>query len=384
MTSRLRRKRLTTARSIRSKRTKRASTRVGLAALLAALLAATPFAAALAGDRAVQTADYIDSVDQTEVTTVSYSTGEAGHTLTWLPYHADPRQQASRRASSQAAPASATPAPRLLPAERQAQFLAPAIAGPQQANDAAASTEAGTPLADPFGDEPRFSQVAPPEALMPDQSAAGPPAPMADVAPPAEAAPSADRMIQPQPMPETDMPTSPSTADQLLEQDQLPSMDDELAAAPGGLPPCPKPDEIQLKKIAEISYDISASKGNFPPECGIAEGDYQPRAWPQTTFTWTASGLCHRPLYFEDVQLERYGHSWGPYLQPIVSGAHFFLTVPLLPYKMGLYPPNECIYTLGYYRPGSCAPYLIDPLPLSVRAGLLQAGVWTGGAFLIP
>ena len=38
-----------------------------------------------------------------------------------------------------------------------------------------------------------------------------------------------------------------------------------------------------------------------------------------------------------------------------------------LPYKMGLELPNECVYTLGYYRPGDCAPYLFDPLPISVR-----------------
>ena len=33
------------------------------------------------------------------------------------------------------------------------------------------------------------------------------------------------------------------------------------------------------------------------------------------------------------------------------------------------------MYTLGYYRPGSCAPYMLDPLPISVRAGLMEAGV---------
>ena len=84
------------------------------------------------------------------------------------------------------------------------------------------------------------------------------------------------------------------------------------------------------------------------------------------------------------MQLERYGHSWGPYLQPVISQGHFFLTVPILPYLMGVDPPCECIYTLGYYRPGSCAPYMLDPLPISARAGLLEAGVWVGGVFLVP
>ena len=83
-----------------------------------------------------------------------------------------------------------------------------------------------------------------------------------------------------------------------------------------------------------------------------------------------------------NVQLERYGHMAGPWLQPLASCADFFVTIPILPYEMGLEPPNECIYTLGYYRPGSCAPYLLDPLPLSVRASLFEAGAWVGGAFV--
>jgi hypothetical protein len=142
----------------------------------------------------------------------------------------------------------------------------------------------------------------------------------------------------------------------------------------------------QFTAIKDIRRDFTI-KGRQPDRCPIRAGelpDRQTTGWAPVTFTWKASGLCHKPAYFEDVHLERYGHSWGPYLQPVISGGHFFLTVPILPYKMGLYPPNECIYTLGYYRPGSCAPYMLDPLPLSLRAALFEAGAWTGMAFLIP
>ena len=38
------------------------------------------------------------------------------------------------------------------------------------------------------------------------------------------------------------------------------------------------------------------------------------------------------PLYFEDPQLERYGHSFPPCCQPLISGAHFFTRLPILPY----------------------------------------------------
>jgi len=150
---------------------------------------------------------------------------------------------------------------------------------------------------------------------------------------------------------------------------------------------CPSPNEGDFfTPIEEISTDISppGKDSELPLECPVGEGAFEPRLWASTTFTWKASGLCHKPLYFEDMHLERYGHSWGPYLQPFISAGHFFATIPVLPYKMGLYPPTECMYTLGYYRPGSCAPYLLDPIPISVRAGLAEAGAWTGLVYAFP
>jgi len=144
------------------------------------------------------------------------------------------------------------------------------------------------------------------------------------------------------------------------------------------------PPRAEFEPISKLSYDTQAAPGVFPHECPLPSDPFQPRAWQTTTFAWTAAGLCHKPLYFEDIQLERYGHSWGPYLQPVISHGHFFATVPILPYLMGVNPPNECLYTLGYYRPGSCAPYMIDPLPLSARAALWEAGIWTGAVALVP
>ncbi len=135
----------------------------------------------------------------------------------------------------------------------------------------------------------------------------------------------------------------------------------------------------------DLNIRVKGDPGiDFPFECGLGDNLYRPRAWPQLTYMWKASGLCHKPLYFEQVQLERYGHSWGPYIQPLVSGAHFFATVPILPYKMGLKTPNECVYSLGYYRPGSCAPYMIDPVPFTWRAALFEAGAVVGVAAAIP
>lgn len=145
--------------------------------------------------------------------------------------------------------------------------------------------------------------------------------------------------------------------------------------------------EIEADRISSIDLSIRVD-GNagedFPFECAVSNKPHEPRQWPQITYNWKAAALCHKPLYFEQVQLERYGHSWGPYVQPIMSGVHFFGTIPVLPYKMGIRTPCECVYTLGYYRPGSCAPYMIDPVPFTWRAAMFEGAAATGISFVIP
>jgi hypothetical protein len=136
----------------------------------------------------------------------------------------------------------------------------------------------------------------------------------------------------------------------------------------------------------DLSIAVPGTQGeDYPFECSIDEGTmYSGRCWDQITYMWKASALCHKPLYFEDEQLERYGHSWGPCCDPLVSGAHFFCTLPVLPYCMGVNPPCECMYALGHYRPGSCAPYMINPVPLSCRGAAGEAGAVAGAIWFLP
>ncbi len=141
---------------------------------------------------------------------------------------------------------------------------------------------------------------------------------------------------------------------------------------------------ISMNVLAEDEICFINGWWSLPTEC-VAEGrTFEQRKWMPTTFAYAASGLCHKPLYFEEVQAERYGHVAGPILQPVLSGAHFFLNVAVLPYKMGINPPTECQYALGYYRPGSCAPWMIPPIPLSLRGAAMQTGAVVGGIYLFP
>ena len=87
----------------------------------------------------------------------------------------------------------------------------------------------------------------------------------------------------------------------------------------------------------------------------LMQGAGTTRPWGLSASAWEAPAFCHRPLYFEDENLERHGHSFG-LVQPAVSAGHFLGRGVAWPYLAGAFPPHECIYTLGRERPGSCAP----------------------------
>ncbi|OUX51647.1 MAG: hypothetical protein CBE43_02975 [Rhodopirellula sp. TMED283] len=143
-------------------------------------------------------------------------------------------------------------------------------------------------------------------------------------------------------------------------------------------------DALPINQLSEGDIAYIAENWGLPKECLIEQVAYTPRQWTPSTMTWKASNLCHHPLYFEDVNLERYGHTRGPILEPVVQSAHFFANIAVLPYKMGVHCPSECQYALGYYRPGNCSPWIKPPVPISVRGAITQAATMTGMFWLIP
>jgi hypothetical protein len=155
------------------------------------------------------------------------------------------------------------------------------------------------------------------------------------------------------------------------------------------------PSAFETRPIGELTVNIGCRKGDLPTDFGrdqLARMQAKGRStvfdrdWPTMGYCWDAPGLCHNPLYFEEVNLERYGY--GPrYLrvaQPIISAGQFFVTVPILPYLMVAEPTRECVYTLGHYRPGSAVPYRIMLPPLNLKAATVEGGLIVGLIYLIP
>jgi hypothetical protein len=139
-----------------------------------------------------------------------------------------------------------------------------------------------------------------------------------------------------------------------------------------------------FNRLSSVDLAYVADAWGLPVVCALGDGTLEPRRFTETTMTFKASGSCHKPLYFEEPQLERYGHEWGPVVQPVISTANFVKNAAFLPYKMGIHPMNECQYPLGYYRPGECAPWTVGPVPISLRGALMQAGAVTGAAAILP
>ncbi|MDC0311524.1 hypothetical protein OAL19_01425, partial [bacterium] len=141
-------------------------------------------------------------------------------------------------------------------------------------------------------------------------------------------------------------------------------------------------EKIPYAKLSDPDWATISQFWQLPELCSAGNQGSAARNWSPQTYAWQASALCHKPLYFENVQLERYGHTHGPLRQPIHSVAHFFVSLVTVPYQTGIHPVNECQYALGFYRPGDCAPWLKDPIPFSLNGAVRQALVTTGVAVI--
>ena len=136
----------------------------------------------------------------------------------------------------------------------------------------------------------------------------------------------------------------------------------------------------------ESDHDIRdwAKKQSDDLHLAFGAEPFSERAFPATVKAWDAPNFFHYPLYFEDPALERYGHSHRPLIQPVVSIGRFSAQLLALPYQMTLDPPCREVYSLGWYRPGECAPKLHYQVPLNATAAAVEAATVTGLVFLIP
>ena len=134
--------------------------------------------------------------------------------------------------------------------------------------------------------------------------------------------------------------------DLLLEEDE----DDDFDSRPPSVPMT----TWNLKPMSSIRPGMRPVKGKSPADQSqqLTDRGSMPIANSNKVFAWAAPDFSHKPLYFEDVALERYGQTRGIIRQPFVSGFHYLKSAVFLPYYSLYDPINSCDGPLGYCRPG--------------------------------
>jgi hypothetical protein len=174
--------------------------------------------------------------------------------------------------------------------------------------------------------------------------------------------------------------------------------DAEQIVTPGPIPRSPfrpgadESDQDRFtRRVVDVPLDIRPTEGAMPEDLAAAKFAEEPTIdetfpsdLPPDIFcshsSWT---FCYRPLYYEDIKLERYGENVGK-LQTGLSGVRFFGSILALPYKMTVRPPRSCQCSNGFSRCGDC------PLPgygrreFRIDASLIEAAAVAGVVYILP
>lgn len=145
------------------------------------------------------------------------------------------------------------------------------------------------------------------------------------------------------------------------------------------------------KPISQLTVDTSPPQGKLPTDLAKKAFARQPTYYAISgehaaplTFSYRneALGFCHPPVYFEQVKMERYGIA-PSHGATLLSAAHFFGTLPALPYKMTMVPPCEQICTFGR-RCGLGTASCRHQKKRRTMAAVAQASVVTGLILAFP
>lgn len=185
--------------------------------------------------------------------------------------------------------------------------------------------------------------------------------------------------------------------------------DDPMTDVPASPPSSSFSERLwQDRPLANLKATVERTEGKIPQNLAasrmadagqVLHSTDECRPWIISACEWEAPDTSHLPLLFEEPNLERMGYREGCFagafaeddfpwtpgcLQPILSGAHFFGSLAVVPYKCGYQPACEPVSTLGVDRPGSPVCYRRHLVPLSLQGAVYQAGFVTGLVFFIP
>ena len=142
--------------------------------------------------------------------------------------------------------------------------------------------------------------------------------------------------------------------------------------------------ENALRERIRQQFRERNERAKFPEDIELtpAGQNYMPPAFPPLATLYVPEIVCYNQLYFEDLNVERYGWDAGVF-QPFLSTAKFYCDLAILPYNMGAQHPGSCEFNAGYLLPGDPAPYCKYCPPCSAKGALFQGATILGGIAII-
>ncbi len=191
-------------------------------------------------------------------------------------------------------------------------------------------------------------------------------------------------------------PNVPTQATRKQAAVHLAEFAEEVASPQPALDSVTKADDISdpdalTRSVAQVSLDIRPPQGELPTDLAAAafaasaqsDEELARAGRLETVVSWTPWTLCYRPLYLEEVALERYGNTVGC-IQPGISAVHFFFGVGLLPYKMVVRPPRSCLCSNGFSRCGDVPPPGYVDNRIHLDAAAIEAALLAGIVLALP
>lgn len=156
-------------------------------------------------------------------------------------------------------------------------------------------------------------------------------------------------------------------------------------ALAGHLSKLQKPiNEIQLVNLESPSRVRPANQAKQLTEHLSAQWITSSQSAPRLSQRYP-DAFCHRPLYFEEIDLERCGENHGC-LQNVHSAGRFLYGVAIAPYRMATQCPSDLINTRGDCRSGQSFLMPTEPLKGQGKDGcgvLAEAAAIAGFTFLL-
>lgn len=124
--------------------------------------------------------------------------------------------------------------------------------------------------------------------------------------------------------------------------------------------------EVQLRErlrqeAKQRPGGVSRGRLEFPDDRVVLTKDTYPlRQWPEQAEVVEPYYVAYRRLYFNQINLTRYGWDLGV-LAPFISTSTFFLDFATFPFQLVLRPCPRFQYNTGYPLPGEPVPLLLYP-----------------------